>query len=191
VTVLLARCRVCLYAGSIAPTEMPPHCPSGARIVDTAPLTFGEIEAEYVAAHARVVDVSRLHSGALSVYSTAAEQVRRLERRGIPYTFTPGVPAFAAAAAALGRESTAPELAQSLVLIRIPGRARRASDLAGSADPLWGAWPHSRHGRRGGAGRADGDGAHRPRAGSQGLSRERPLRTRYRRRFRAPEEEEA
>lgn len=120
---LLARCPVCLYAGSIVPPELLAYCPEGARIVDTAPMTLDEIEAEYLAAHAAEQDVARLHSGDLSVYSAVAEQIRRLERYGIPYTLTPGVPAFAAAAAALGRELTVPEVAQSLVLTRMSGRA--------------------------------------------------------------------
>ena len=120
---LLARCPVCLYAGSIVPREMLAWCPPGARLVDTAPLSLDEIEAEYVAAHAAGEDVARLHSGDLSVWSAVAEQVRRLEARGIPYTLTPGVPAFAAAAAALGRELTIPGVAQSLVLTRVSGRA--------------------------------------------------------------------
>ena len=101
------------------------HCPPGARLVDTAPLSLDEIEAEYVAAHAAGQDVARLHSGDLSVCSAVAEQIRRLERHGIPYTLTPGVPAFAAAAAALGRELTMPEVAQTVVLTRVPGRASR------------------------------------------------------------------
>jgi precorrin-4/cobalt-precorrin-4 C11-methyltransferase len=120
---LLARCPVCLYAGSIVPPELLAHCPSGARIVDTAPMTLDEIEAEFAAAHAAGRDVARLQSGDLSVYSALAEQLRRLERRRIPYTLTPGVPAFAAAAAALGCELTVPEVAQSVVLTRMPGRA--------------------------------------------------------------------
>jgi precorrin-4/cobalt-precorrin-4 C11-methyltransferase len=122
---LLARCPVCLYAGSIVPPELLAHCPAGARIVDTAPMSLDEIEAEYVAAHAQGLDVARLHSGDLSVFSALAEQIRRLERRSIPYTLTPGVPAFAAAAAAVGRELTVPEVAQSVVLTRVPGRASR------------------------------------------------------------------
>jgi precorrin-4/cobalt-precorrin-4 C11-methyltransferase len=122
---LLARCPVCLYAGSTVPKEMLAHCPPGARLVDTAPMSLDEIEAEYVAAHAEGRDVARLHSGDLSVYSALAEQLRRLERRGIPYTLTPGVPAFAAAAAVLGRELTVPEVAQTVVLTRVPGRASR------------------------------------------------------------------
>ena len=122
---LLARCPVCLYAGSTVPRELLTHCPPGARLVDTAPMSLDEIEAEYVAAHAAGHDVALLHSGDLSVYSALAEQLRRLERHAIPYTLTPGVPAFAAAAAALGRELTLPEVAQTVVLTRVPGRASR------------------------------------------------------------------
>lgn len=120
---LIARCPVCLYAGSIVAPDLLAYCPPGARIVDTAPLDLDRIEQEYVAAHAAGQDVARLHSGDLSVYSAVAEQVRRLERRGIPYTLTPGVPAFAAAAAALRAELTVPEVAQSVVLTRVSGRA--------------------------------------------------------------------
>ncbi|MDO9498707.1 precorrin-4 C(11)-methyltransferase [Falsiroseomonas sp.] len=120
---ILARCPVCLFAGSIIPREMLAHCPPGARLVDTAPMSLDEIEAECVAAHAAGQDVARLHSGDLSIYSAIAEQTRRLEARGIPVTLTPGVPAFAAAAALLGRELTVPALAQSVVLTRMPGRA--------------------------------------------------------------------
>jgi precorrin-4/cobalt-precorrin-4 C11-methyltransferase len=120
---LIASCPVCLYAGSIIPPEMLTWCPPGARIVDTAPMSLDEIEAEFVAAHAEGQDVARLHSGDLSVWSAVAEQTRRLRARAIPYTMTPGVPAFAAAAAALGQELTIPALAQSLVLTRVSGRA--------------------------------------------------------------------
>jgi precorrin-4/cobalt-precorrin-4 C11-methyltransferase len=120
---LIGRCPVCLYAGSIVPRELLDFCPPGARIVDTAPLSLDEIERECVAAHAAGLDVARLQSGDLSIYSALAEQLRRLERRGIPYTLTPGVPAFAAAAAALQCELTLPEIAQSVVLTRVTGRA--------------------------------------------------------------------
>src|SRR6185436_919617 len=120
---LIGRCPVCLYAGSIVPKELLQYCPPGARIVDTAPMSLDEIEAEFVAARDNNHDVARLHSGDLSIYSALAEQTRRLERLGIPYTVTPGVPAFAAAAAVLGRELTVPEIAQSVVLTRMPGRA--------------------------------------------------------------------
>jgi precorrin-4/cobalt-precorrin-4 C11-methyltransferase len=120
---ILARCPVCLYAGSIVAPELLMHCPADARIVDTAPLTLDQIEREFVSAHRAGHDVARLQSGDLSIYSAVAEQIRRLDRLGIPYTLTPGVPAFAAAAAALGRELTVPEVAQSVVLTRISGRA--------------------------------------------------------------------
>ncbi|MFG1464082.1 precorrin-4 C(11)-methyltransferase [Xanthobacter sp. DSM 24535] len=120
---LLARCPVCLYAGSIVAPELLAYCTPGARLIDTAPLDLDRIEQEYVRAHEAGQDVARLHSGDLSVYSAVAEQIRRLERHGIAYTLTPGVPAFAAAAAALGRELTVPEVAQSLVITRISGRA--------------------------------------------------------------------
>jgi precorrin-4/cobalt-precorrin-4 C11-methyltransferase len=122
---LLARCPICLYAGSIVPAELLAYCPANARIVDTAPMTLDEIEAEYLAANAKALDVARLHSGDLAVYSALAEQMRRLDRLGLAYTLTPGVPAFAAAAAVLGRELTVPEVAQSVVLTRTPGRASR------------------------------------------------------------------
>jgi precorrin-4/cobalt-precorrin-4 C11-methyltransferase len=120
---LLAQCPVCLFAGSVVPAELLKHCPPNARIIDTAPMTLDQIEAEFAQAHAAGMDVARLHSGDLSIYSAVAEQVRRLERLGIPYTLTPGVPAFCAAAALLGRELTVPGVAQSVVLTRVSGRA--------------------------------------------------------------------
>ena len=125
---ILARCPVCLYAGSLVPTELLAHCPPDARLIDSAPMTLDQIEAQYIEAHSAGLDVARLHSGDLSIYSALAEQLRRLQRHGIPYTLTPGVPAFAAAAAVLGRELTAPGIAQSVVLTRMPGRASRMPD---------------------------------------------------------------
>ncbi|MEH3144279.1 MAG: precorrin-4 C(11)-methyltransferase [Methylobacterium frigidaeris] len=120
---LIGRCPVCLHAGSLVAREILSWCPPGARIVDTAPLDLDAIIAEIAAAHDRGEDVARLHSGDLSVWSALAEQTRRLDALGIPYTVTPGVPSFAAAAAALARELTVPEVAQSVVLTRTPGRA--------------------------------------------------------------------
>ena len=120
---LIGECPVCLYAGSIVSPELLQYCPADARIVDTAPMSLDEIEAEYLNAAANGHDVARLHSGDLAVWSAVAEQIRRLERHGIDYTLTPGVPSFAAAAAALGRELTIPAVAQSLVLTRVSGRA--------------------------------------------------------------------
>jgi precorrin-4/cobalt-precorrin-4 C11-methyltransferase len=120
---LIASCPVCLYAGSLVPEELLSHCPEGARIVNTAPLSLDEIIAEIKTAHAAGHDVARLHSGDLSVWSAMGEQLRRLRAEGIPYDVTPGVPSFAAAAAALGAELTLPGVAQSLVLTRTSGRA--------------------------------------------------------------------
>ena len=120
---LIARCPVCLYAGSLIPPALLAHCPPGARIVDTAKLDLDGILAECQRAHAAGLDVARLHSGDLSIWSAGAEQMRRLQALDIPFTLTPGVPAFAAAAASLGRELTVPELAQSVVLTRTGGRA--------------------------------------------------------------------
>jgi precorrin-4/cobalt-precorrin-4 C11-methyltransferase len=120
---LLSRCPVCLYAGSVVPQELLTHCPTGARLIDTAPMTLDQIEAQFVKAHAAGEDVARLHSGDLSIYSAVAEQIRRLDRLAIPYTLTPGVPAFSAASALLQRELTVPGVAQSVVLTRVSGRA--------------------------------------------------------------------
>jgi precorrin-4/cobalt-precorrin-4 C11-methyltransferase len=120
---LLAAAPVCLYAGSLVPAELLEACPAGARLVDTARLTLDEIIAELVAAHAAGQDVARLHSGDPSVFSAVAEQMRRLDAAGVPYDVTPGVPAFAAAAAALAREFTVPEVAQTVILTRTAERA--------------------------------------------------------------------
>jgi precorrin-4/cobalt-precorrin-4 C11-methyltransferase len=120
---LIARCPVCLYAGSLVPKALLDHCPPGARIVDTAPMSLDEIVAECRRATDLGHDVARLHSGDLSIWSALGEQLRRLEAAGIGYTITPGVPSFSAAAAALGQELTLPELAQTVVLTRTSGRA--------------------------------------------------------------------
>lgn len=120
---IIARCPVCLYAGSLVPQGVLAHCPPNAKIIDTAPLSLDEIVAEIQAAHSLDQDIARLHSGDLSIWSAVGEQMRRLDEINIPYTMTPGVPAFAAASAALLRELTLPEVGQSLVLTRTSGRA--------------------------------------------------------------------
>ena len=120
---LIAASPVCLYAGSLIPAALLDHCPPGARIINTAPLALDEIIALIVEAHAAGQDVARLHSGDLSIWSAMGEQLRRLHALGIPTSITPGVPAFAAAAAALGQELTLPGVGQSLVLTRTSGRA--------------------------------------------------------------------
>jgi precorrin-4/cobalt-precorrin-4 C11-methyltransferase len=120
---LIGASPVCVYAGSMVPGELLAHCPPGARLVDTARLTLDEIVAELVAAHAAGNDVARLCSGDPSVFSAVAEQMRRLDRAGVPYDITPGVPAFAAAAAALRRELTVPGVGQTVILTRTSARA--------------------------------------------------------------------
>lgn len=120
---LIAASPVCLYAGSLIPEGILAHCPPGARIVNTAPLSLDAIIEEIQAAHDAGLDVARLHSGDLSVWSAMGEQIRRLKALDIPYDVTPGVPSFAAAAATLGAELTLPGLVQSVVLTRTTGRA--------------------------------------------------------------------
>jgi len=116
---LLERCPVCLYAGSIMPNDLLAHCPPGAKIVDTGPLTLEQIVTELADADAAGHDVARLHSGDPSLYSALAEQCRRLDALGIGYEIVPGVPAFAAAAAALKRELTVPGVSQTVTLTRV------------------------------------------------------------------------
>ncbi|MEM7752691.1 MAG: precorrin-4 C(11)-methyltransferase [Pseudomonadota bacterium] len=120
---LIASCSVCLYAGSLVPKAVLAHCPEGAKVVNTASLDLDQIIAECVAAHAAGHDVARLHSGDLSLWSAMGEQMGRLKALGIPVSVTPGVPAFAAAAAVLETELTLPGIAQSVVLTRTSGRA--------------------------------------------------------------------
>ena len=115
----IARCPVCLYAGSLVPAEVVAGAPEGARVLDTAPMTLDETHAEILAAHQRGEDVARVHSGDPSLYGAIAEQIRRLREAGIDYEIIPGLPAYAAAAAALGQELTVPEVAQSIVLTRV------------------------------------------------------------------------
>jgi len=116
---LLERCLVCLYAGSIMPDDLLSLCPPGAKVVDTGPLTLEQIVDELTDADAAGYDVARLHSGDPSLYSALAEQCRRLDARDIDYQIVPGVPSFAAAAAALKRELTVPGVAQTVTLSRI------------------------------------------------------------------------
>ena len=139
---LIERCPVCLYAGSLVPTEVIAAAPPGARIIDTAPLTLDEIIEELAAAHRRGLDVARVHSGDPSLYGAIAEQMRRLKALQIPFDVTPGVPAFAAAAAVLGIELTVPDVAQTVILTRTATRSsamppgETLADLAASGATL-------------------------------------------------------
>jgi precorrin-4/cobalt-precorrin-4 C11-methyltransferase len=128
---LLEGCSVCLYAGSLVPPEVLAHCPPGATLTDTSNLTLDEIVAAMAGADAAGLDVVRLCSGDPAVFSAVAEQARRLDRAGIGYDFTPGVPAFAAAAAALRRELTVPGVGQTVILTRI---ARQATPMPPGED---------------------------------------------------------
>lgn len=120
---LIAACPVCLYAGSLVPEEVVAFAPAGAHVVDTAPLTLDQIIDEIRAADEAGLDVARVHSGDPSLYGAIAEQMRRLDRLGIAYDVTPGVPAFAAAAAALKCELTLPGVSQSIILTRTAMKA--------------------------------------------------------------------
>lgn len=120
---LIASSPVCVYAGALVPPELLSHAPPAARLVDTQHLDLDAIVAELAAAHERGEDVARLQSGDISIYSAAAEQMRRLDALGIPWDVTPGVPAFAAASAALRRELTLPGVAQTVILTRHRSRA--------------------------------------------------------------------
>jgi len=130
---LIQSCPVVLYAGSLVPKEVVAEAPAGARVIDTAPLTLDQIIGEIVQAHEAGFDVARVHSGDPSIYGAVAEQMRRLDTLSIPYQVVPGVPAFAAAAAALKRELTLPGVAQSVVLTRTSTNSSpmpNAEDLA-------------------------------------------------------------
>jgi precorrin-4/cobalt-precorrin-4 C11-methyltransferase len=133
---LIAASPVCLYAGALVPPEIVAHAPPGARVVDTQRLELDEIVAELQSADAAGSDVARLQSGDLSIFSACAEQMRRLDELAIPWDVTPGVPAFAAAAAALRHELTVPGIAQTVILTRYGRRASAmptGEDLAGLA----------------------------------------------------------
>jgi precorrin-4/cobalt-precorrin-4 C11-methyltransferase len=120
---LIERCPVCLYAGSLVPTEILAATPPGALVIDTAPLTLDEIVGHMASAERQGFDVARLHSGDPSLYGAIAEQMRRLDALGISHDVTPGVPSFAAAAAALRCELTLPEIAQTVILTRTATRS--------------------------------------------------------------------
>ncbi|MEM9845731.1 MAG: precorrin-4 C(11)-methyltransferase [Pseudomonadota bacterium] len=125
---IIGACPVCLYAGSLVPPEVVACAPQGADIRDTASMTLDETHAEILSAHRSGHDVARVHSGDPSLYGAIAEQIRRLRADGIDYQIVPGVPAYAAAAAALGQELTVPEIAQSIVLTRVSMKSTSMPD---------------------------------------------------------------
>lgn len=125
---LIETCPIVLYAGSLVPREVIAYAPEDARVLDTAPMTLDEIVEQMRSAHARGEDVARVHSGDPSLYGAVGEQMRRLDALGIPFDVTPGVPAYAAAAAALGRELTLPGVSQTLILTRTSTRSSPMPD---------------------------------------------------------------
>ncbi len=125
---LIERCPVCLFAGSLVPTEIVAAAPEGALVKDTAPMHLSDIIADMAAAHDRGEDVARVHSGDPSLYGAVAEQMRRLDDLDIPYEVVPGVPAFAGAAARLATELTLPEIAQTVIITRTSGKASSVPD---------------------------------------------------------------
>lgn len=120
---LIRRCPVILYAGSLVPAAVVAEAPPGARVIDTAPLHLDQIIDEMARAYTAGQEVARVHSGDPSLYGAIGEQMRRLDQLGIPYDVTPGVPSFAAAAAALASELTLPEISQTVILTRTATRS--------------------------------------------------------------------
>ena len=115
---LIESSPVCVYAGTYIDDQILAHCPLDATLIDSQHLDLDQITDQLVAADQRGEDVARLCSGDPSIYSALAEQVRRLDAAGVSWDVTPGVPAYAAAAAIIGRELTVPELAQTVILTR-------------------------------------------------------------------------
>ncbi len=119
---LIASCPVVLYAGSLVPKEVIAHARHDATVLDSAGMTLEQITAVIVAARDAGHDVARVHTGDPSIFGSTAEQVRQLERLGIDYEIIPGVSSFTAAAAAIGKELTLPEISQTIILTRAEGR---------------------------------------------------------------------
>lgn len=120
---LLNKADVCVFAGTYIDAAVLSHCPEDARLIDTQDLNLDQIIGHLVDAHTEGLDVVRLCSGDPSIYSALAEQTRRLDEQGVPWDVTPGVPAYAAAAALLGKELTVPLLTQSVILTRTQARS--------------------------------------------------------------------
>jgi len=128
---LIRQAGLVLYAGSLVPEAVIAEAASTARVVDTAPMHLDQIIDEMKAADAQGLDVARVHSGDPSLYGATAEQMRRLDDLGIDYDVTPGVSAYAAAAAVMKMELTLPGVSQSVILTRT---AVRSSDMPNGED---------------------------------------------------------
>lgn len=131
---MLNRADVCIYAGTYLDEAVLSHCREGATLIDTQDLNLDQIVEHMARAHGKGLDVVRLCSGDPSIYSALAEQSRRLDEHGIPWDVTPGVPAYAAAAALLGKELTVPLLTQSVVLTRTQARSTAMPDTESLAN---------------------------------------------------------
>jgi precorrin-4/cobalt-precorrin-4 C11-methyltransferase len=119
---LIAACPVVLYTGSLVPKEVIDRAHPDARVIDSSGLTLDEIITIMHEAHARNEDVARVHTGDPAIFGSTGEQMRRLAALQIAYEIVPGVSSFSAAAAAIGKELTLPELSQTVILTRAEGR---------------------------------------------------------------------
>jgi precorrin-4/cobalt-precorrin-4 C11-methyltransferase len=132
---LIGRCPVVLYTGSLVPPEVIAHARPDAKVLDSSGMTLDQIVDVIVAARDADQDVARVHTGDPLIFGSTAEQMRRFEALGIAYEIVPGVSSFSAAAAAVGRELTLPELSQTIILTRAEGRTpmpegEKLADLA-------------------------------------------------------------
>ncbi len=125
---LIKNCPVCLYAGSLVPSELVEIAPKDATVIDSAPLNLDEIIEVMKTANNQGQDVARVHSGDPSIYGAVGEQMRRLKELDIEYEIVPGVPAFAGAAAAIGTELTLPNITQTIIITRTSGKASSMPD---------------------------------------------------------------
>lgn len=119
---LVASCPVVLYTGSLVPKEVLAQARKDAKVLDSAGMNLDEIMAVLESAHKNGEDVARVHTGDPSIFGSTAEQMRRMREKGIPYEVVPGVSSFVAAAAALNKELTLPELSQTVIVTRAEGR---------------------------------------------------------------------
>lgn len=119
---LIESCPVVLYTGSLVPIEIIQRAHPDARVMDSSGMTLDEIIAVMIRARDANHDVARVHTGDPMIFGSTAEQIRQLIQLGIEYEIVPGVSSFTAAAAAIGKELTLPELSQTIIITRAEGR---------------------------------------------------------------------
>jgi precorrin-4/cobalt-precorrin-4 C11-methyltransferase len=132
---LIESCPVVLYTGSLVPREVIQRARPDAKVLDSSGMTLDEIIAVIVEARDADQDVARVHTGDPMIFGSTAEQIRQLSALGIACEIIPGVSSFTAAAAAIGKELTLPELSQTIILTRAEGRTpvpdtQKLEDLA-------------------------------------------------------------